>query len=75
MIRKYKCTIDQDGSTEIKNLIDAKKFKIITGSNKMIGIFKKKCYNESYNVDQSIERQLKVLAYVRQTYDGHMDRY
>lgn len=40
----------------------------------MIEIFIKKGYNESSNVDQSIERQLKVLAYVRQIDDERIDR-
>ena len=53
---------------QIFMLIDAKKFKIITVSDKIIEIFIKKGYNEG------IERQLKVLAYVRQTMDVWMDR-
>ena len=53
---------------QIFMLIDAKKFKIITVSDKIIEIFTKKGYNES------IERQLKVLAYVRQTMDVWIDR-
>ena len=43
---------------KMKNPIDAKKFKIITVSDKIIEIFIKKGYNEG------IECQLKALAYV-----------
>ena len=53
---------------KMKNSIDAKKFKIITVSDKIIEIFIKKGYNEG------IERQLKVLAYVRQTMDVWIGR-
>ena len=51
---------------KMKNSIDARRSRIITGSDKIIEIFIKKGYNEG------IERQLKVLAYVRQTMDVWM---
>lgn len=43
---KYKRTINRKKITEMKNLLDAKKFKIVTEFNKIIETFIKERYNE-----------------------------